>query len=113
MMREDIERLGIAQFVDDAVFSAEIGVRKPHEAIFRKVLDAIDVDPPAAVFVGDRLRDDIAGAKALGMRGVLTQQYRQEEVGTYPVTPDLVIQRLPELTLWVASLLDDRRTIAG
>jgi putative hydrolase of the HAD superfamily len=107
MMWEDIRRLGIAEFVDEAVFSASIRVRKPHAAIFQHVLDGLGVAADAAVFVGDRLRDDIAGAKALGMRGVLTRQYRQEELGSYPVVPDLVIDRLPDLVPWVESLLTD------
>lgn len=104
MMWEDIRRLGIAQYVDDAVFSAEIGVRKPHPAIFMKVLNELNVQPKEAVFVGDRLRDDIGGAKALGMRGVLTHEFRQEALGSQPVDPDLVIDRLPELVPYVERL---------
>jgi len=105
LMREDIERLGIAQYVDDAVFSAEAGVRKPHPAIFMKVLDELGVAPQDAVFVGDRVRDDIGGAQALGMRAVLTRQYRQEEVKPGGPQPDLVIQTLPELVPYVRSLV--------
>jgi putative hydrolase of the HAD superfamily len=102
LMREDIDRLGIAQYVDDAVFSAEIGVRKPHPAIFLKVLKELDVQPAAAVFVGDRVRDDIGGAKGLGMRAVLTRQFRQEEVRDGRAKPDLIIDALPEIVPYVA-----------
>jgi putative hydrolase of the HAD superfamily len=113
MMREDIERLGIAQYVDDGVFSSEIGVRKPHPAIFRKVLDALGVQPQEAVFVGDRVKDDIGGAKALGMRGVLTREFRQEEWDGTGVTPDHVIDRLPELLAYVRALLDGSQTASS
>jgi len=105
MMREDIERLGIAQYVDQAVFSSEIMVRKPHPDIFLDVLNRLEVRPDEAFFVGDRLRDDIAGAKALGMRAVLTRQFRQEELGSYPVVPDLVVDRLPDVVPWARSLV--------
>jgi putative hydrolase of the HAD superfamily len=105
LMREDVERLGIAQYVDDAVFSAEIGVRKPHPAIFLKVLKELGVQPAEAIFVGDRVRDDIGGAKGLGMRGVLTRQFRREEVGDGAVPPDRIIERLPELVPYVRSQL--------
>jgi putative hydrolase of the HAD superfamily len=101
LMREDLARLGIARYVDDAVFSAEIGVRKPHPAIFLKVLKELDVHPAEAVFVGDRVRDDIGGAKGLGMRGVLTRQFRQEEVADGAVRPDLIIDALPQLLPYV------------
>jgi HAD superfamily hydrolase (TIGR01509 family) len=104
LMREDIRRLGIADLVDDAVFSAEIGVRKPHPAIFRKVLGELGVVAEEAIFVGDRLRDDISGAKSLGMRGVLTHEFRQEDVEPEIAVPDLVIDRLPELVPFVRSL---------
>jgi HAD superfamily hydrolase (TIGR01509 family) len=97
LMREDIERLGIAALLHAAVFSAEIGVRKPHPAIFRKVLDEIEVSPEEAIFVGDRLRDDVQGAKELGMPAVLTHQFRQEEVEGASQAPDALIERLPDL----------------
>lgn len=106
MMREDIERLEIAQYVDDGVFSSEIGVRKPHPAIFRKVLDALGVQPQDAVFVGDRVKDDIGGAQAVGMKGVLTREFRREEWEGTGITPDHVIDRLPQLLPYLRGLLD-------
>jgi putative hydrolase of the HAD superfamily len=115
LMREDIERLGIAELVDASVFSSELGVRKPHPAIFRHVLDALDVRPDESIFVGDRLRDDISGAKRLGMRAVLTHQFRQEEVIPELPEPDLVIQRLPDLLPYIHQLRlepEDTRTVA-
>jgi putative hydrolase of the HAD superfamily len=105
MMREDIERLGIMRYVDDAVFSAEIGVRKPHPAIFLKVLNELQVDPADAVFVGDRLRDDVGGAQGLGMKGVLTRQFRQEDVSEDGIQPDRVIEALPELLGYIGELM--------
>ena len=43
------------------------GKTKPHESIFRAVLELLDVDAPQAVMVGDTLHDDIEGALAVGM----------------------------------------------
>jgi putative hydrolase of the HAD superfamily len=106
MMHQDIERLGIASYMDKAVFSSEVGVRKPHPAIFRTVLEAVGVAPEEALFVGDRLHDDIWGAKQLGMKGVLTRQYRREEVEEVKVHPDHLIDRLPELVPYVMGLLE-------
>ncbi|GAC1445041.1 MAG: TIGR02253 family HAD-type hydrolase [Chloroflexota bacterium] len=105
LMREDVERLDIAKFIDRAVFSAEVGVRKPHEAIYRTVLEALDVRPDSAIFVGDRLRDDIGGAQALGMRTVLTHQFRREEVQRGGPLPDIIIDKLSELLPYVRELI--------
>jgi putative hydrolase of the HAD superfamily len=97
LMREDIARLGIAGRLDASVFSAEVGVRKPHPDIFFRVLGELNVSPAEAIFVGDRLVDDIEGAQKVGMRGVLTHQFRQEDLSNHPIVPDLVIQRLSEV----------------
>lgn len=107
LMREDFDRLGISQYLDGSVVSAEIGVRKPHPAIFRKVLKEVDVEPGEAIFVGDRLRDDISGAQALGMRGVLTHQFRQEEIDPHVAVPDRVIDRLVDLLPYVEAVRNE------
>ncbi|MDP9341158.1 MAG: HAD family hydrolase [Actinomycetota bacterium] len=96
LMRADLESLGIMAYMDATTFSSEVGTRKPDPRIFRKVLDEIEVDPADAVFVGDRLRDDVAGAQSVGMRGVLTREFRQEP-DVPDIRPDAVIERFPEL----------------
>jgi FMN phosphatase YigB (HAD superfamily) len=40
--------------------------------------------------------DDVAGAQAIGMRGVLTHQYRTEEPDG-EIRPDATIERIAEL----------------
>lgn len=104
LMHEDISRLGIAQHMDAAVFSSEVGVRKPHPAIFMRVLDAIGVAPAEAAFIGDRLHEDVGGAQRVGMRGILTRQYRAEPLDGANVKPDHVVDRLPDVVPYVKSL---------
>jgi putative hydrolase of the HAD superfamily len=67
LLHRDLERLGIAERLDVAVFSSEVGWRKPHRAIFERALEALEVAPEHVLFVGDRLATDVAGASALGM----------------------------------------------
>ena len=95
LMRADIDRLGLATHLDQMLFSSEVGVRKPDPRIFRVMLERLGVDPADAVFVGDRVLDDIGGAKGVGMRAVLTREFRQEEPDE--IAPDAVIERLPSL----------------
>ncbi|MGH2448510.1 MAG: HAD family hydrolase [Chloroflexota bacterium] len=106
MMRRDLERLGILSLVNEALISSEIGMRKPHPQVFLTVLERLGLDGREAIMVGDRLRDDIAGAKALGMRGILTREFRKEELGSYPIEPDLVVEKLPEIVPYIDSLLE-------
>jgi putative hydrolase of the HAD superfamily len=95
LMREDLEHLGLARFLDAATFSSEVGVRKPHPRIFTTVLEELGVPAPEAAFVGDRLLDDVAGAREVGMRTVLTHEFRQEE--DPDIRADAVIGSLAEL----------------
>lgn len=94
-VREDLARLGIAPYLDAAAFSSEVGVRKPDARIFLHALKALGEDPAHAVFVGDRLNDDIVGAQAVGMRTILTREFRQEDPAE--VRPDAVVEKLAEI----------------
>jgi putative hydrolase of the HAD superfamily len=69
--------------------------QKPHPTAFETALRALGVEvPDTAVFVGDRLWDDVFGAQRAGLRAVLR---RNPHVSAYDVEPDAVIDALPEL----------------
>lgn len=89
-----LERDGLAELIDVRSYTSEMKRTKPHPSAFRAVLQALGVAPGAALVVGDRLYDDVFGAKALGMRAVLR---RNPLVPAFDVEPDAVIDRLPEL----------------
>jgi HAD superfamily hydrolase (TIGR01549 family) len=57
--------------VDAAVGSKSHGRIKPHPSIFEAALEALGTEPPETAMVGDSYEDDIAGARALGIRAVL------------------------------------------
>jgi HAD superfamily hydrolase (TIGR01509 family) len=95
LMQADLEALGILPFLDATAFSSEVGTRKPDPRIFRAALERVDVPADRAVFVGDRVTDDIGGARALGMRAILTREFRREEPGD--IRPDAMIERLHDL----------------
>jgi putative hydrolase of the HAD superfamily len=95
LMRADLDRLGIEPLLEASVFSSEVGVRKPDPRIFREALDRLGSDPAETVFVGDRLYDDITGARGVGMRAVQTAQFRAE--ADPEIEPDARIDHLAEL----------------
>lgn len=84
LLHRDLEQMGVAQRLDVAVFSSEVGWRKPHRAIFERALEAIGVDPAATLFVGDTLATDIAGAKALGMHTCQALWFRADDDADAP-----------------------------
>jgi putative hydrolase of the HAD superfamily len=79
LLRNDLERMRLAERLDAAVFSSEVGKRKPHPAIFEAALRRLGVEPERALFVGDRRFEDIRGAKEAGMTTVLAYWFRADE----------------------------------
>lgn len=78
MMRRQVDTNGIAGVVDTVIFSSEVGRRKPAPEVYRAALDAIEVEPQRALFVGDRLREDYEGPRAIGMRAVIFTAHAEE-----------------------------------
>ena len=60
--------------VDAVLTSRAHGKTKPHEAIFQRMLELLDVSAEEAVMVGDTIEDDIEGARAVGMAAVLVDR---------------------------------------
>ena len=67
LLHRDLEELGVAERLDVALFSSEVGWRKPHPAMFERALAELGVEADHALFVGDSLVNDVGGAAALGM----------------------------------------------
>jgi putative hydrolase of the HAD superfamily len=94
LMTEQLDALGLSKYFTGVTFSSEVGVRKPHPAIYQDALAKVGVEPSRTLFVGDRVREDVQGPQSLGMRAVLTREFRQEDD---PGVADFVIDRLGEL----------------
>jgi putative hydrolase of the HAD superfamily len=98
-----LERDGLAGLLDARLYTSELSHMKPHPSVFAATLDALGIaDPARAVFVGDRLHDDVFGAQQAGLRAVWI---RNDFVpGHEGVEPDAVIQTLAELPSVLAEL---------
>jgi putative hydrolase of the HAD superfamily len=93
-------RDGVLDLVDGDVYTSEIAWTKPSPHAFRAALDAVGVDDPAtAVYVGDRLFDDVYGAQHAGLRAIHVPHSRipAEQVGHTEGEPDAVAHRLAEV----------------
>jgi putative hydrolase of the HAD superfamily len=87
LLRVDLERQGLAPRLDSIVFSSEVGKRKPHPAIFERALADVGVPAEQALFVGDRLYEDVGGAAALGVTTVQAIWFRADD-GPDGIEPD-------------------------
>lgn len=66
-----LEQAGLAPLLDGVVTSAIVGVTKPDPQLFTVALEAAGCEASEAVHVGDSLENDVAGARAAGIRPVL------------------------------------------
>jgi putative hydrolase of the HAD superfamily len=73
---ELLEDLGLAAGFEAIVYSAAVGAEKPHPAIFQRALDLLGEPPSLALHVGDRRREDVEGAQAIGMRALHLDRHK-------------------------------------
>jgi putative hydrolase of the HAD superfamily len=94
LLRAFLHAVAAEDVFETAVFSVEHGYKKPHPSIYRAALEALDTPPSSTLFVGDRVREDVRGPQEVGMRAVLTREYRKEDPAG---APDAVIDHLEQL----------------
>ncbi len=87
--------LDMRHHVDVAVVSGLAGVEKPDAEIFHHALSAAGVAPEEAIHVGDNIRDDVEGAEAVGIRGILIDRTgaRAAYFGPAPDRPPPIVVR--------------------
>ena len=96
VIRRVLDNYGLLQHFHCTIFSDEAGFPKPHPHMFCRAIAALDEQTGAIVHVGDLLRTDIAGAKAVGMKTVwFNRNNKPREVVN--VAPDYAIRDLSEL----------------
>ncbi len=85
VIRQILGADGTLMYFQAFAFSDEVGVYKPDAAIFRHVLYHLDLEtrPETVVHVGDHPEQDVAGARAVGMRTVRYAGYRDR-----PASPE-------------------------
>jgi HAD superfamily hydrolase (TIGR01549 family) len=101
-----VDRFDFRKWFDVAFTSAGVGLRKPHPAIFEKVLGQWDFPASQVVMIGDTLRFDVLGAHNSGLKGILAawDLYPDYDVGGDHVVPDATASNLSDLPEVIASL---------
>jgi putative hydrolase of the HAD superfamily len=90
-----IDALDLARFIDSITIPALAGAAKPEAAIFGYALARHGLQASEAVQVGDSIRDDVEGACAAGLRGVLLD--REDRAGADDVERIRSLAELPPL----------------
>src|SRR5262249_566715 len=83
----EFERVGLADVFRQPVFSSDFRGIKPSPRLYHRALDGVGAGPQEALFVGDSLRYDLAGAKQVGLATVrITSQPRPHPSVDYRVS---------------------------
>jgi putative hydrolase of the HAD superfamily len=94
------ERDGVLDLLDGDVYTSEIPWTKPSPKAFAAALAAVGAtDPARCVYVGDRLFDDVWGARSAGLRAIHLPHSNipPQQVGHTQGEPDAVVQSLEEV----------------
>lgn len=100
---DELRESGLLEFFETLAISCDDGWLKPHPALFRRALDDLRVAPAEAAMVGDQLRADVMGAKAIGMIAIWKrppgweQQPPARLPDSTPALPDYTIDDIGEL----------------
>ena len=97
--REIFARDGVLDLIDADVYSSEIHVVKPHAEAFEAALAALDVPAENAVYVGDRIFEDVWGPQQIGMRAIWIphSDLPDNQRVAVEATPDAVVHELREI----------------
>lgn len=98
---EQLSHLGgiaeLDRYFDWLLSSEEAGSCKPDGRIFAEALRRAGCEPQEALFVGDSLPQDIAGANRAGLRSVLIWHGGDRQPPSDGERPRHVIRRIPDL----------------
>ena len=92
----ELHAVGLLTYFSPVIVSGDYGYRKPDVRLFRKALEALEVQPSQALFIGNDMYHDIFGAQQAGLKAIFCSSNQGEKY--YPgVHPDYVIYRFAEL----------------
>jgi len=105
-IRAALRRVGLDEYFEIIVSSADLGVGKPDPAYYHAVMAICGCDPAEAVMVGDTFDKDIAGAKRIGLRTVWYNWKDAALPPDSPYLPDATIRDLSELPAAIRGLAE-------
>jgi len=104
-VRRILDKYDLQKFFGTVITSAATRIRKPRPDIFSRALKDLDVQAKDAVFVGDSLEADVAGARNIGMRSIYVS--RKPQGNPSLATPEATVFSLTEaadtIMFWNAS----------
>ena len=95
LQREKVHGANLAHYFNSITISGDVGIGKPDRQIFEAAMQKLDVQPQAALMVGNSLKRDIAGAQQAGLKTVWVNRLGFEP--REDIKPDIEVTSLSEL----------------
>lgn len=102
LQRYKINASCLADFFTVRLISGTLGIGKPDPRIFRRMVQDLEVEPEAAIMVGDSISRDILGAQHAGLRAIWLNRFG-DPLPDGPA-PDSIIETLTQLPLALGNL---------
>lgn len=90
-----VESSEIMPFLDGAIYSTKVGIKKPDPEIYKIACRAIGIHPAETIFIGDGDSNELVGAEKAGLTSIKIE--RGDIAGDY---------RLTEEPVWEPSISD-------
>lgn len=102
----EFETLGLASLFAHREVSGVHGFYKPDPRLFLRACEELRVEPSECIMVGDRIDNDIAPARSLGMKAVLfrTGRHRDQRPRSVDEVPNAIVHNVAELERTVLAL---------
>lgn len=106
-LEHHMQQEGLMDYLPVRLYTYDYPWRKPDVRIFKEAARAIGVDCEKIIYVGDRIDNDVVGAKKAGMLPILIKAYTNEDK-TIPGDVAYIenITELPEMIEKIACLED-------
>ena len=110
--RTILKRTGLNSFFDVVLISGDLGFRKPHPSVFRRLIEQLGVEKEQILFVGDDPEPDIEGAMRAGLNPLWMTYVRDRNIPIMPgflsQSPEKPDEQAPRISTWkeLLSLLD-------
>lgn len=97
-LKERLEEFDILKYFGYVISSSDVQIQKPDVRIYEYAIKSVGCLPSEAVMIGDRLDNDIAPAKAVGMKTVWVKQgFGGLQTPLPEAAPDYIIDDISEI----------------
>lgn len=83
VQHKKLESSGIQKYFATVTTSEDVGVKKPHKAIFETALKSAGAKKEESIMIGDNFEADFMGAMDFGMQAILYNYYKEKFAPEY------------------------------